>query len=292
MIWSIITKTFQDPSSKYFKWFHDFLAVIILVSTLLVVFETVPSIAGKYITFFYYADIAIVIFFSIEYLVRFVSDEKPLRYMFSAMGLVDLVAILPSLALFGVPSASPTIRLLRIIRSIRILRLLRVIRLIRFFGGTKKGSDRVEQAEELLPFVNIEIYFFALFIVVTFSASLMYLAEGQIVNTAFRTIPDGMWWAITTVTTVGYGDIVPITTAGKIIASLTMLSGFALLALLLSVIGPALQVLLFGTRLEAQKQAQKELGLDMSSNTNLTTKSVSKRKPRVAKKVVKVKDGE
>lgn len=249
MIWSAITKTFQDPASSYFKRFHDILAVIILISTLLVVFETVPSIAGEYLNFFWYADIVIVIFFSIEYLLRFLTDKKPLGYTFSMLGIIDLVAIIPSLLIFALPALSSAVQLLRVIRSVRILRLLRVIRLIRFFGGTKKGNDRVDQAEELLPFVNIEIYFFALFIVITFSASLMYLAESHIPGSAFRTIPDGMWWAITTVTTVGYGDMVPVTTTGKVIASITMLSGFALLALLLSVIGPALQVLLFGTRL-------------------------------------------
>jgi voltage-gated potassium channel len=271
MIWSFITSIFQEPASKSFKIFHDSLAVIILISTLLVVFETVPSVALQYVKFFWYADVVIVAFFGIEYLLRFFTDKNPLQYMFSAMGIIDLVAILPSIVLFSIPGASASLRVLQVIRSVRILRLFRAMRLVRFFKGTTQGAVRVNRAEKLLPFENLEIYFFALFIVITFSASLMYLVESHIPGSAFRTIPDGMWWAMTTVTTVGYGDMVPMTVIGKIIASITMLSGFVLLALLLSVVGPALQVILFGEKLEEKKDTAKVL--------------VRKpRKPRVIKK--------
>lgn len=277
MLWSLITKIFQDPTTRAFKRFHDILAVFILVSTLLVVFETVPDVAMKYVQFFWYAELFFVSFFSIEYLLRFFTDKNPLHYMTSFMGFVDLLAILPTFIILGLGYASPTIRLLRIVRSIRVLRLLRVIRLIRFFGGTKTGQQRIDRAENLLPFVNVEIYFFALFIIITFSASLMYLAESHIPGSSFRTIPDGMWWAITTVTTVGYGDVIPITTAGKIIASITMLSGFALLALLLSVVGPALQVLLFGSRIEVDPNITSDIA---PKNPRI----LKPRKPRVSTK--------
>ena len=249
-MWNSIYQTFQNPSSRPFKIFHDLLALIILGSIVLVALETVPSISARYEQLFFYADIFVVAFFSIEYLLRIATAKKPLSYVFSGMGIIDFIAIVPSFILFGMPNSSATLRLLRVIRAVRILRLLRVVRLVRFFGKNKKKEDRVEKAEELLPFVNLEIYFFALFIIITFSASLMYLFERNIPDTLFQTIPDGMWWAITTVTTVGYGDIVPVTTAGKLVASMTMLSGFALLALLLSVVGPALQVLLFGSKLD------------------------------------------
>ncbi len=249
-MWQFIVKTFQDSSSKQFKVFHDILALTVLASIVFIALETVPSTAQKYQTFFWYADIIIVSFFTIEYVLRIGTSEKPLKYIFSSMGIIDFIAIVPSFILFGVPNASQTVRLLRIIRLVRVLRLLRVVRLVRFFGKGRKKEDRVEKAEELLPFVNLEIYFFALFIIVTFSASLMYLFERKIPETVFKTIPDGMWWAITTVTTVGYGDMVPETMGGKIVAAATMLSGFALLALLLTVVGPALQMLLFGGVIE------------------------------------------
>lgn len=249
-MWNFIVKTFQDSSSKQFKIFHDFLAIVVLTSIVFITLETVPDISIKYQNFFKYADILIVSFFSIEYALRVGTSEKPLKYIFSGMGIIDFIAIVPSFILFGIPNSSQTVRLLRIIRLVRVLRLLRVVRLVRFFGKGKRKEDRMEKAEKLLPFVNLEIYFFALTIVVTFSASLMYLFERKVPETIFKTIPDGMWWAITTVTTVGYGDMVPVTTGGKLIAVATMLSGFALLALLLSVIGPALQVFLFGSELE------------------------------------------
>jgi voltage-gated potassium channel len=252
-MWQFIVKTFQDSSSRQFKIFHDILAVIILTSICLIALETVPVTAEKYRNFFWYADIFITSFFAIEYILRIGTSKKPLKYIFSGMGIIDFVAIAPSFVLFGMPNASQTIRLLRVIRLVRVLRLLRVVRLVRFFGKGKKKEDRMEKAEELLPFVNLEIYFFALTIVVTFSASLMYLFERKIPETVFKTIPDGMWWAITTVTTVGYGDMVPETVGGKMVAATTMLSGFALLALLLSVVGPALQVFLFGSELGKDK---------------------------------------
>lgn len=244
-----IYNTLQEPTTHSFKVFHDILAIIILFSTILVILETVPSIAMTRPQFFLYTDIVVTIFFSIEYILRIITDKKPGRYIFSAMGLIDIIAIIPSLLLFVTPQISPAVRLLRILRALRILRLFRVIRLAR--SSTKKASrKRTKEAKELLPFVNLEIYFFALFSVITFSASLLYLFERNVPDTAFATIPDGMWWAIVTVTTVGYGDMVPVTVGGKITASLTMISGFALFALLLSVVGPALQVLLFGSKVD------------------------------------------
>ncbi len=178
-----------------------------------------------------------------------VPQKKPLEYIFSSVGIIDFIAIIPSFILFGIPNTSPVVKLLRIVRLVRILRLLRVIRLVSFFG--ERGvNNRVEKSKKLLPFINLEIFFFALFNIVTFSASFIYLFEKDTPNTFFKTIPDGMWWAMSTITTVGYGDIVPITLGGKIIAVITMLAGLALFALLISIVGPALQVFLFGSELE------------------------------------------
>ena len=102
-------------------------------------------------------------------------------------------------------------------------------------------------------FANLEIYFFTLFSLVVIAGTLIYLAEGRVLGTDFVNIPAGMWWAIVTLTTVGYGDMVPATVLGKIIAGFTMVAGLSMFALLVSVMGKVMQNVLFGGTVETKE---------------------------------------
>ncbi|HWO07614.1 MAG TPA: potassium channel family protein [Candidatus Paceibacterota bacterium] len=97
---------------------------------------------------------------------------------------------------------------------------------------------------------NIEIYLFALLCIVVISGSLLYVVESQVPGSSFASIPAGMWWAVVTITTVGYGDLVPFTVVGRIIAALTMLPGLIMFALLVAVMGRTMQTVLFGSPID------------------------------------------
>jgi len=247
-------RAFQDEKSKSYFIVNDIIAILIVLSTIAIILETVAGIFEQYKTLFLIIEIFVVLIFTIEYISRIVTSEKKLSYIFSTMGIIDILAILPSYLLFISPIFTSNIKVLRIFRIIRIIRLLRVIRLVRIFSLTKARKERLMKAKIAVPWLNIEIYLISLISVVVISASLLYLVEGNVPGSAFTNIPQGLWWAIVTVTTVGYGDLIPITILGKMVAALTMIAGLVLFALLLTVVGKFAQVLLFGSTIESEKE--------------------------------------
>ncbi|MEM6820815.1 MAG: ion transporter [Verrucomicrobiota bacterium] len=161
------------------------------------------------------------ILFTIEYFLRLYCSPRPSHYARSFFGIVDLLSILPAyLALLVFPNAYylVTIRLLRLLRFFRILKLIEL-------SGEAKSITRALHSS--IP--KIAIFFYGLLILVFLEGTVMYLVEGA-VNPGFSSIPQSVYWAIVTMTTVVYGDVSPITGAGKIIASLIMLSGYAIIA--------------------------------------------------------------
>jgi len=156
---------------------------------------------------------------------------------------------LPSLLAFALPWAFPY-HALGVLRILRILRILRAFRLVRFVVSTKRRRQIVHNMAQGIAIFNIEIYLFALLSIVTISGALLYVFESAIPGSPFTSIPAGMWWSIVTITTVGYGDLVPVTIYGRIIAALTMLSGLVMFALLVAVMGRTIQTMLFGSPLE------------------------------------------
>jgi len=240
-------RAFQDQKSRTYFIINDFIAFLIIVSTLAIIIETVAGIWDQYKTFFIVLEIFVASIFTIEYIARIATAEKKLSYILSPLGIIDLLAILPSYFLLISPVFTNSFKVLRVFRIIRIIRLLRIIRLIRIFSLTQERKARVKKARASTPWLNLEIYLISLMSVVVISASLLYLVEGNVLGSPFYNIPQGLWWAIVTVTTVGYGDLIPITVLGKIVASLTMLAGLALFALLLTVVGRFAQILLFGS---------------------------------------------
>ena len=238
-------KSTRDKKAAWlFSWA---LTLMVLSNVLAVILESVPAIEAQYGLALALFDAFSVLFFSVEYLVRvWTAAEKRLHspatvtgrrlsYMLSFHGLIDLIAVLPFFLqslLLGLD-----LRFLRVIRIMRILKL----------------SHYSTALEDLLASVYAEkdafisaIYLLALSILIT--ACLMYYAEHALQPDKFGTIPDAMWWAIITITTVGYGDVTPVSSWGKLIGAFTALSGVFTVALLTGIVASA-----FATRVRTHE---------------------------------------
>ncbi|HSC52226.1 MAG TPA: ion transporter [Phnomibacter sp.] len=216
--------------SKWDRLLNGFIIVLIILNVIVVILETVQPIYAKYHRFFYYFDLVSVIIFTIEYLLRLWScDHDPryqhtlygrIRYIFSIDALIDLLAILPFYVHIAIGLD------LRILRLLRILRFLRLFRLTAYMKSAQMIRNVfVKRANELkLSFV---LFLFLLLI----SSTIMYFSEHLAQPKVFSSIPATIWWAIVTLTSVGYGDMVPITLLGKIMTAVIMLAGVGIFAL-------------------------------------------------------------
>jgi voltage-gated potassium channel len=241
-------EAFRNSAAPLYHIINDTLAVIIVVAATLVALESVVSIRNTYLPFFDFAEYVILTIFTTEYLIYIYLAPKKRAYIFSVLGIIDLLAILPTY--FGLVFFKP----LRVLRVVRVLRLLRVVRLLKLISYSRKQHPNKKIHLEEIPWRNIEIFFFALFSVVIIAGTFIFLAEESVTNSPFTNIPISAWWALVTLTTVGYGDMIPATVAGKIVAAFTMIAGLMLLAVLVSVVGNAMQKVLFGTPDEIKKQ--------------------------------------
>jgi voltage-gated potassium channel len=201
------------------KLFDIALLVLILTSILVVMLDSVRSWHLRYGDLFFKLELAITVLFTIEYVLRLISIQKPLRYMFSFLGIIDLLAIIPGyLSIFYVGAQS-----LLVVRSLRLLRVFRIFKLthflseMQFLGVAIKGSLR-----------KISIFMLIVLALVIILGSVMYLVEKG--ENGFTSIPASIYWAIVTITTVGYGDISPATPLGKALASFIMLIGYGIIA--------------------------------------------------------------
>ncbi|MBI5045997.1 MAG: ion transporter [Candidatus Niyogibacteria bacterium] len=242
----IIRQAFHDEKTKIYHIFNDILGVLIFISVITIILESVAQMEITYRAWFVGAEMAFVVIFSLEYLLRIYYAEDKLKYICSPLGLIDLLAILPSYLFFAAPLVLnfSSLRALRALRALRLFRLFRIFKIITYAQRNRKNTASILND---IPWYHIEIYLFALFSVVVISGTLMYLAEYHTPNTLFTNIPQGLWWAMVTITTVGYGDMVPVTILGKIIAVLTMICGLTLFALLITVMGRIVHSKLFGT---------------------------------------------
>ncbi|HKJ40579.1 MAG TPA: ion transporter [Sunxiuqinia sp.] len=201
------------------KLFDVVLLIIILMSILMVMLESVTTINQEYSQLLHVMEWVITIIFSVEYLLRIYVVKKPFRYIFSFYGIIDLLAVLPTyLSLVIVGSHS-----LVVIRALRLLRVFRIFKLSRYTVAGQNLAKAMRSSRE-------KIFVFLFFIVnmVIIVGTLMYLIEGP--EHGFKSIPASIYWAIVTMTTVGYGDISPQTPLGQFIASLVMIAGYAIIA--------------------------------------------------------------
>jgi voltage-gated potassium channel len=201
------------------KWFDILLIVLIATSVAVVMLDSIPQWHEQYGTTFISLEWIFTGLFTIEYLVRIWCAPNRKGYMLSVYGIVDLLALLPTYLSLIVPQTAPLliIRLLRILRIFRVLRLLYMLQEANQLAGALRRSAR-----------KVFVFFSMVMIITTIFGCLLYVVEGP--ANGFDNIPKSIYWAIVTITTVGYGDIVPLTPLGRTISSVGMLIGYAVIA--------------------------------------------------------------
>jgi len=200
------------------KVFDVAVLVAIFLSVLAVMLESVTDVREHYGPLLRGVEWFFTILFTIEYVLRLISVRRPLRYATSFLGIVDLLAIVPTyLSLFVAGTQS-----LLVIRSLRLLRIFRVLKVARFLHEVTALTTAIRNTR-----VKIAVFLMAVLTIVLIMGSAMYVIEGE--AGGFTSIPRGMYWAIVTVTTVGYGDIAPKTVLGQVVAAVAMVLGYSLI---------------------------------------------------------------
>lgn len=201
------------------KEFDVLLLWAILLSIIAVMLESVEAIRLRHGALLRTVEWGFTIAFTLEYIARILSVKKPMYYITSFYGIVDLLAILPTyLSVFLAGG-----QYLMVIRTIRLLRIFRILKLARFLGESRLLQNALRASR-----YKITVFFGAVLIIVTVMGTMMYMVEGP--ENGFNSIPLSVYWAIVTLTTVGYGDIAPQTVMGKALASVIMLLGYAIIA--------------------------------------------------------------
>ncbi|MES2803496.1 MAG: ion transporter [Bdellovibrionota bacterium] len=202
------------------KAFDVSLIWLIVCSVILVTLDSVESINAVYGRELYIAEWCFTIIFSIEYILRMLAVNKPHKYVFSFFGAVDLLSILPTYLSFFFPGAQA----LQAIRVFRLLRIFRIFKLGIYLGEADLLSNALRASRH-----KITVFLAFILATVITVGSLMYVIEGP--SNGFTSIPVSIYWAIVTMTTVGYGDIAPKTPIGQILASVVMIAGYAIIAI-------------------------------------------------------------
>ena len=214
-----IHEIIYEADTFYGKAFDVALLISILLSILAVMLESVPSIHSDYGSELRYIEWGFTILFSIEYVLRIICIGKPFRYVLSFYGLVDLLSILPTYIGYFVSGYHS----LSVIRSLRLLRVFRIFKLGRFLGEGNLIISALKASR-----AKIIVFLVAVLTISIIMGTLMYLIESP--ESGYTSIPRSIYWAIVTLTTVGYGDISPITPLGQGIASIIMIMGYAIIA--------------------------------------------------------------
>jgi voltage-gated potassium channel len=204
------------------KLFDILLLVAILASIAIVIMDSVAELHEVYGDLFYGLEWGFTVLFTIEYILRLLCLKKPVQYVTSSLGIIDLLAIIPTyLSIFFTGAQSLLVlRALRLLRVFRIFKLTHFLSEMAFLGSAVRGSLK-----------KIFIFMLIVLTLVIILGSVMYLAEGGFNGeSGFRSIPESIYWCIVTITTVGYGDITPVTSLGKFIASLIMIIGYGIIA--------------------------------------------------------------
>lgn len=217
----------EDSTTKIGRRFEIFIQTLILLSVVSFSLDTIPNISEELSQILQGFEIFSISIFSIEYLLRIYVSKKPLQYIFSFYGFIDLVAILP-FYLNGVLD-------LRFLRAFRILRIFRVVRLIKY-------NDALKRFKKAFAIVKEEIIlFFLITIVLIFITSAgIYYFEHEAQPEVFKSVFHSAWWSIVTLTTVGYGDVYPITLGGKIFTFFVLMIGVGIVTIPAGLVATAL----------------------------------------------------
>ncbi|MFC3285740.1 ion transporter [Litchfieldella rifensis] len=216
------TRVFQiifESGTPLAKGFDIALIVAILASVGVVLLDSVVPLRVRFGELFYWLEWGFTGLFTLELAMRLYCLERPFRYLRSLYGVIDVIAILPTWLMLLLPGVQSLV----VLRLLRVLRVFRVLRLMQFVGEGRLLLDALKRSVR-----QIFLFFFSIFIVVIIFASAMYLIESPEVG--FTSIPQSIYWAIVSLTTVGYGDIVPVTPLGQAITVVLMLIGYSIIA--------------------------------------------------------------
>ena len=206
-------------NTKNGKRFDIILLFAILISVIGIILSSDKETEDKYGTLLFVAEWIFTLLFTIEYALRVYSAKNRRKYIFSFMGIIDLLAIIPTYTTF----IYPPIKYLIDIRIIRLIRVFRILKLTNYLRGAYTMQIALRSSRP-----KIIVFLLSMSIIVIIVGTLMYIIEGQ--KNGFDNIGSSIYWAVVTLTTVGYGDVVPVTAAGKVLASFMMILGYAIIA--------------------------------------------------------------
>lgn len=201
------------------KTFDVLLLVLILLSVFFVVIESIKGLDDWVYTFLFYAEWVVTIFFSLEYVARIISTKSPKKYIFSFYGVIDFLSTIPLYLSFFLAGSTAFLTF----RALRLLRIFRILKVTRYIGEGNKLASALKNSK-----AKIFVFLFAVLILSLIAGTLMYLIEGE--SSGFTSIPIGIYWSIVTLTTVGFGDIHPVTPLGQFLASIIMILGYGIIA--------------------------------------------------------------
>ncbi|NAW58220.1 MULTISPECIES: ion transporter [unclassified Vibrio] len=223
----MIKQVIDDPSTRVGKVFAFSIQALIVLSLISFTLETLPNLSFSARRYLRFIEVTTVIVFTIEYLVRVYCADNKVKFIFSFFGLVDLLAILPFYLSTGVD--------LRSLRAFRLLRLVRILKLARYNAAVRRFHQAFKIAKEELAL------FLAVSLIVLYLASVgIYYFENPVQPEVFSSIFHSLWWAVATLTTVGYGDIYPITPGGKVFTFFVLIVGLGIVSIPAGLVASAL----------------------------------------------------
>lgn len=214
--WREVIFEAETPAGRRFD---VILLVLISLSVLAVVLESVPEIAAKVGGVLHAAEWGFTILFTVEFIARLCVVRHPLRYARSFYGVVDVLSILPTYLMLVLPGAQS----LQVIRVLRMLRMFRIFKMVRHVNGAELLVHALHASR-----AKVTVFFSVMLAITLIAGTLMYLVEGP--ESGFTSIPTAIYWAIVTITTLGFGDITPGTALGRMLTSVLVLTGYAIIA--------------------------------------------------------------
>ncbi len=217
----------EDNTTKEGRLFDGFIQFLIFINLLCFSIETIPDNSKLVISILSYIEITSIVLFSIEYLLRIYVSKKPLKYIFSFYGLIDLLAVIPFYFISSVD--------LRTVKIFRVFRIFKALKLIRYSSALKRFGIATKLVKE-----EMIIFLFAVGVLIYISAVGIYHFENKAQPEIFSSMFNSLWWAVVSITTVGYGDSYPITIGGKVFTFLVLIIGIAVVTIPAGLVASAL----------------------------------------------------
>ena len=217
----------EQSDTKLGKTFDLLVQFLVLISLISFSIETLPNLSSYQKQILFYIECIIIFLFTLEYFVRIWVSKNSFTYIFSFYGIIDLLSIVPFYLSLTVD--------LRVLRTLRFLRLFRILKLVKFTNAIKRFKEAISIAKE-----EILLFLFATTIIIYLSAVGIYFFENQAQPENFSSIFSSLWWAVATLTTVGYGDVYPITTGGRIFTFIILMLGLGIVGIPAGLIASAL----------------------------------------------------